>query len=301
MKNFLHGRVIATHGRHCFVELEDGRNIKCFPRGKRSDVTVGDYVQVQAQGQDEGSIERIDERRNLFFRSDEFRSKQFAANIDQLLIVVAPEPEFSEDLLGRALTAAWAAAIQPFIVLNKIDLTTHLERARAKLAPLVELGVSILELSALDINRSASLLQPILLDKTTLLLGQSGMGKSTLLNALVPEAQAHTQEHSQALGTGRHTTTSTRLYHVPGITGSIIDSPGFQAFGLSHLELDDIIRGFPEFHTAMQEQACRFYNCTHRHEPGCGIQHALQTGKIDKERYALYQRLLSEHEQKSRH
>lgn len=299
MTTLLHGRVIATHGRHCFVELDEGRTIKCFPRGKRTGIAVGDYVHVLAQGRDEGSIENILDRRNLLYRSDEFRSKQFAANIDQLLIVVAPEPEFSEDLLGRALTAAWTAGIDPVLILNKSDLTHHLDRARQKLAPLVALGVPVIELSALQQEDSLKRLRPLLKGKTTLLLGQSGMGKSTLLNALVPEAQAHTQEHSHALGTGRHTTTSTRLYHLPQEGGDLIDSPGFQAFGLSHLGLDDIMRGFPEFHEPMQ--ACRFYNCTHQHEPGCGVQAALQDQRIHPERYALYERLKAKQAQKNKY
>ena len=125
------------------------------------------------------------------------------------------------------------------------------------------------------------------------------MGKSTLLNSLVPDALAHTQEHSQALGAGKHTTTSTRLYHLPGNVGDLIDSPGFQAFGLYHLGATEIERGFPEFTAAIKD--CRFYNCTHRHEPGCGVLAALKRGEITQERHELYQRILAENESKSRY
>jgi ribosome biogenesis GTPase len=124
------------------------------------------------------------------------------------------------------------------------------------------------------------------------------MGKSTLLNALVPDAGALTQEYSQALGAGRHTTTSTRLYHLPN-SGDLIDSPGFQAFGLSHMTQEDIAHGFPDFRKAVE--SCRFYNCTHRHEPGCGVLAAIEAGSIHPERHALYQRLLAEHENKPRY
>jgi len=285
------GRIVSAHGRHYMVELEDSSLRKCFPRGKRSEATVGDYVMVTVQGE-EGSIERILDRRNLLYRSDEMRSKQFAANVDQLLIVVASEPMFSDDLAGRALVGAWSAGIAPIIVHNKADLPSA-DAARSRLAPFRSLGVPVIETNAINIEETRRILLPVLKGHTNLLLGQSAMGKSTLLNALVPDAGAATQEHSQALGAGKHTTTATRLYRLPE-GGDLIDSPGFQAFGLYHLEPEEIVRGFPEFHTPME--TCRFYNCSHRHEPGCGVLAALHQGDIAPERHALYTRLLAENE-----
>lgn len=285
------GRIVSAHGRHYMVELDDGSLRKCFPRGKRSEATVGDYVMVTVQGE-EGSIERILERRNLLYRSDEMRSKQFAANVDQLLIVVASEPMFSDDLAGRALVGAWSAGIAPIIVHNKADLPST-AAARQRLTPFRALGVPVVETIATDVEKTRRTLLPLLKGHTNLLLGQSAMGKSTLLNALVPDAGAATQEHSQALGAGKHTTTATRLYRLPE-GGDLIDSPGFQAFGLYHLEPEEILRGFPEFHKPMEE--CRFYNCSHRHEPGCGVLAALKRGDIAPERHALYTRLLAENE-----
>ena len=300
MKPELHydGIVVAAHGRHYFVELPDQQILKCYTRGKRSGICVGDHVTISPQGGDQGVIERIHERRNLLYRSDDQRTKQFAANIDQLLIVVAAEPPFSDDLAGRALVAAWTADITPIIILNKADLPS-VAVAREKLRIFDSLGIQIIELSALDTAGTVERLMPILHDKTTLLLGQSAMGKSTLLNALVPDANALTQEHSQALGAGRHTTTSTRLYHLHHSTGHLIDSPGFQAFGLSHLSPSEIVMGFPEFLEPIEQ--CRFYNCTHRHEPGCGVVKALNENGIHPDRYALCQRLLAEYEARSRY
>ncbi|MGU9989678.1 ribosome small subunit-dependent GTPase A [Bordetella avium] len=288
------GRIIAAHGRHYSVELADGHVRKCFPRGKKTGPAVGDWVRITPQGNDEGAIDAVLPRRNLLFRSDEMRSKQFAANVDQLLIVVAVEPTFSEDLLGRALTGAWSTDIEPIIILNKIDITAGVAAARERLAPLRVLGVPIIELSAQDSEAVRRKLAPRLAGKVNLLLGQSGMGKSTLLNTLIPEAQAATREHSTALDMGRHTTTSTRLYHLPSPGGDLIDSPGFQAFGLQHLSGEDILRGFPEFKAYIEH--CRFYNCTHRHEPGCGVVEALKDRAIDPGRYALYERILAETE-----
>lgn len=274
------------------VELDDGTLRQCFPRGKKGGATVGDYVEVAVKGS-EGSIERILERRNLLYRSDEMRTKQFAANVDLLLIVVSPEPMFSEDLAGRALVGAWCADIEPVIVLNKADLPS-VEVARRRLEPFRKLGVPIVETNAVAAAATREALLPMLRGRCSLLLGQSAMGKSTLLNALVPDARAATQPHSEALGAGRHTTTTTRLYHLPGGEGDLIDSPGFQAFGLQHLSPEEIQRGFPEFR--VPTESCRFYNCTHRHEPGCGVLAALEGGEIAPERHALYERLLAEHE-----
>lgn len=283
-------QIISAHGRHYFAELEDGEIIKCFPRGKRGGVCVGDWIDISTKASG-ATIERLHERRNLLYRSDEVRSKQFAANIDQLLIVLASEPMFSEDLTGRALVAAGTAGIEPIILLNKADLPS-VDLARQRLQPLADLGVQIIETNAMDAAHVQAQLADLLKDKTSLLLGQSAMGKSTLLNALVPEAQAHTQAHSVALGAGRHTTTSTKLYHIPNSTGKIIDSPGFQSFGLAHLSAEDIVQGFSEFHDAITH--CRFYNCTHRHEPGCGVVAAVEAGVIHPDRHAFYKRLLAE-------
>lgn len=287
------GLIIAAHGRHFTVELDDGEVRKCFPRGKKAGAAVGDRVSIMLQGRDEGSIEAILPRRNLVYRSDDMRAKQFAANVDQLLIVIAVAPTFSDDLTGRALAGAWSADIEPVIVLNKIDLEEGLAEARARLAPIAALGVTVVEVSARDPEGARLSLVPHLTDRTSLLLGQSGMGKSTLLNLLVPEAYAPTREHSMALDMGKHTTTSTRLYHLPE-GGNLIDSPGFQAFGLQHLTREDIARGFPEFTEHIEH--CRFYNCTHRHEPGCGVTAALADGRINGLRHALYVRILEENQ-----
>ncbi len=286
------GRVVGSHGRHYSIELDSGEQRRCFPKGKRNEAAVGDWVSVQLQGEQEGVLVAIEPRRNLLYRSDEWRTKQFAANVDQLLLVVAVKPTFADDLVGRALAGAWAAEIEPVIVLNKTDLAEGLDTARERLKPYRDLGVMILEVSALDQDSIQHQILPLLAHKTTLLLGQSAMGKSTLLNALVPGAQASTQEHSKALDAGKHTTTTTRLYHLPDRSGDVIDSPGVQAFGLAHLSLEDIERGFPEF--AAHKAHCRFYNCSHRREPNCGVLQALVRGEIDPRRHALYERLLEE-------
>lgn len=287
----LEGRIVAAHGRHYLVEMADGALRQCFPRGKKAGAAVGDRVRIAPQGRDEGAIEQILPRSNLLYRSDEMRAKQFAANVDRLFIVVAVLPTFSDDLAGRALAGAWSAGITPLIVLNKIDLHEGLDEARARLAPLARLGVPVLEVSALQPEAARQTLYPHMKGHVSLLLGQSGMGKSTLLNDLIPGTNAATREHSIALDMGRHTTTSTRLYHLPE-GGDLIDSPGFQAFGLQHLSREEIERGFPEF--APYAAQCRFYNCTHQHEPGCGVLQALAEKRIDPARHALYLRILNE-------
>lgn len=273
------------------VELADGSVRKCFPRGKKAGAAVGDNVIIAPQGTDDGVITQQLERRNLLYRSDHMRTKLFAANIDLLLIVVAVEPAFSDELIGRALVAASSANIQPIIVLNKTDLVAALPEAQARVQQLRRLGLAIVELSALDAEHVNTRLLPLLRDRTSLLLGQSGMGKSTLLNILVPGTNAFTQTHSTALDAGKHTTTSTRLYHLP-TGGDIIDSPGFQNFGLNHLTPGEIERGFPEFVPLLGQ--CRFYNCTHLHEPGCRILEAMEAGDITRARHDLYARLLEE-------
>ena len=289
----LGGTVIAAHGRHYLVTPEDGGEmLQCFPRGKKSEVAVGDRVEYQSTSADQGVIVAIGERRNLLYRSDQFKSKLFAANLDQLLIVLATEPHFSEDLLGRALVAAEANDLKPLIVLNKIDVETALPLARARLERYRALGYTVLELSVKGRPQEArEALAEHLHGHQTILLGQSGMGKSTLVNLLIPDAEAATREISTALNSGRHTTTFTRLYRLPE-GGALIDSPGFQEFGLYHLTEGKLERAFPEFRPLLAH--CRFYNCHHLQEPGCAILEAIDDGRIAPERQTLYAQLMHE-------
>lgn len=289
----MEGRVIAAHGRHYLVTPDaGGAALQCFPRGKRSEVAVGDHVTYEPTSADQGVIVAIGERRNLLYRSDQYKSKLFAANLDQLLIVLATEPHFSEDLLGRALVAAEANELKPIILLNKTDVEAALPAARARLERYRALGYSVLEVSIKAAPEAAqAVLAEHLHGHDTLLLGQSGMGKSTLVNLLIPDAEAATREISTALNSGRHTTTFTRLYPFAG-GGALIDSPGFQEFGLHHLTEGRLERAFPEFRSLLAH--CRFYNCHHLHEPGCAILAAVEDGRIARERHALYAQLVHE-------
>lgn len=282
----MEGRVIAAHGRQYLVELEAGERLPCFPRGKKSEIACGDLVEIVRTSNDQGVIESIRPRRSLLYRSNEIRQKLIAANVDQLIIVVATEPGFSDELVTRALLAAESEEIELLIVLNKADLTDKLPAARERLAILARLGYRIIELSARD---HAEDLRPWLQGKTSVLVGQSGMGKSTLVNALLPEAGAATREISQALDSGKHTTTHATLYHLDG-ESHLIDSPGLQEFGLGHLDRHQIEAAFPEFR-AHQGQ-CRFRDCRHDREPGCAFNAAVDAGSIDKRRFEIYHRIV---------
>jgi ribosome biogenesis GTPase len=289
------GTIIAAHGRH-YVAQTDTAKLQCVTRGKKSDVAVGDLVHLQLTSVDQGVIESIVERKTLLYRSDQYKSKLLAANLTQLFIVVATEPGFSDDLVSRALVAAEAAGIAVHIVLNKIDVTDSLARTRQRLALYASLGYPVHEVSARTAPQAAcALLAPLLAGQSTILIGQSGMGKSSLINLLVPDADIAVREISAALDTGKHTTTFTRLYMTdPGT--AIIDSPGFQEFGLYHLSEGMLERAFPEF--APHLGHCKFYNCHHLNEPECAILTAVKDSRIATMRHALYAQLLHESSQK---
>ena len=296
------GLVVAGFGRHVLVETPDGTRIICHPRGKKGQALVGDNVRW-LPSEDEGTIEKIDERSNVFYRQDELRTKSFAANLDQILILIAAEPEFSESQLTRALISAEAAGITPIIALNKSDLTEPFGRAWARLAPYREMGYAMLALAikpkfdaAINAAQTDELMA-LLKGKKTLVLGPSGSGKSSLTNLLIPSAKVLTAEISQALNSGKHTTTSTTLYWVDADrTTALIDSPGFQEFGLHHIEPMQLAQLMPDFKAHAQN--CKFYNCTHLHEPGCGVISQVKTGSspinISANRYRLYSELFAE-------
>ncbi|WP_202634621.1 ribosome small subunit-dependent GTPase A [Rugosibacter aromaticivorans] len=278
------GTIIAAFGRHYEIEFADGRVAQGFPKGKKSPYAVGDVVELTQDGQITSHLPR----KNLLYRSDAYRQKLIAANATQLLLVVATEPSFSDLLLSRALLAAEHEGLRPLIVLNKCDLTAALPAAHDLLAPFVALGYPLLTLSA---AQDATPLLPWLAGEVSVLVGQSGMGKSTLTNALVPHAAAAIREISTALDSGKHTTTYARLYHLPN-GGQLIDCPGVQVFGLAQLSPQEIESGFVEFRPLMG--TCRFRDCKHSAEPGCAVKAALASGAIHPRRLAHYHQIMSE-------
>jgi ribosome biogenesis GTPase len=286
------GVVVGAHGRHFIVEADDGRRVLCHRRGKKLDCVVGDRVDWLVSG-DGGVIEAVLPRRSLLWRQDRWRSKSFAANIDALLVMVAAAPPMAEALLARTLIAAAHAGIPAKVLLNKADLP-EAASARERLAPYRQMGVVVLESSVkLDAEGTRALLAPQFAGRVTLLLGASGVGKSTLINTLVPDAAAQVGEISRALNAGRHTTTTTSWYWLDGARRSaVIDSPGFREFGLQQIEAADLARWLPDI--AAHATRCRFVDCTHRSEPGCAVRAAAERGEIAASRLHLYEQLYEE-------
>ena len=283
----MNGRIVAAFGRNFLVEADDGRVIHCLARGKDAVLACGDRVQLTATGADGAVIEAVDPRSNLLLRSSLHRAKLIAANADQAAIVCAVDPSFSDELVMRASLAAASAGMSAFIILNKVDLAGPAEAARARLQSFARAGQRIVELSARD---DASPLAPLLAGRTTVLIGQSGMGKSTLVNALVPGAAAATNEISRFLASGRHTTTASRLYRL-GQGTAVIDTPGMKEFGLAHVGREAMAALVPDI--APLAGRCRFRDCRHESEPGCALLEALQAGRLNARRFELYQRIVA--------
>ncbi len=281
------GRVVADFGRDFLVELPDRRQIVCTRKGRKQDAACGDFVEVVLTGSAQGSIERVGTRRNILFRSDQWREKTLAANVDQAVILLAPRPAFSEAFLNLSLVACEAAGIPAVVALNKSDLDEH-KAARASLALWERIGYHVISMSA---KFDTSALLPLLEGRITLLVGQSGMGKSRTVNALVMNEVARVGEISASLS-GTHTTTFSRMFRLDR-DAAIIDTPGFQSFGLFHLTEDQIGEAMREFRPFLGK--CKFNDCSHMSEPGCAVVEAMNAGAVAAERLSFYQVLLEQH------
>jgi ribosome biogenesis GTPase len=283
----VHGEIIAAFGRRFLVKTSTEDALPCVLRGKKKGVACGDQVEIQMTSPGQGVIETVLPRRTLLYRSDAFREKLIAANVTQVIVVVAAIPSFSEEMINRCLAAAENQRIKAMIVLNKSDLAEATHAAAVSLALYCELGYPLLQVSA---KTDISPLLPYLSGHLSVLVGQSGMGKSTVVNALIPAAERATSGISVALDSGRHTTSHARLYHLDG-NSRIIDSPGMQEFGLNHIKREELAWGFIEFHPYIGR--CKFNNCRHASEPGCALLQAVQEGKISKRRFSFYHKLMA--------
>lgn len=284
----IEGRVIADFGREFLVEFADRRQVVCTRKGRRQDATCGDFVEVRLNGPAQGSIERVGTRRNLLFRSDQWNEKTLAANVDQVVILLAPKPPISEAFLNMSLVACDAARIPVVIALNKSDLPEH-AAARKTLVAYEKMGYTVITMSA---KFDVAPLLPHLEKKTTLLVGQSGMGKSKTVNALVLSDVARVGELTASRDSGAHTTTFSRFYRLDKDT-CIIDTPGFQSFGLFHLTEDQIGDAMRDFRPYLG--ACKFNDCAHLSEPGCAVIAAASKGQISAARLSFYQVLIEQH------
>jgi ribosome biogenesis GTPase len=284
------GRVITRHGRNLVIEDDHGELRHCLFRQNLGEVVCGDRVVWQPTGEGEGVVTALIERETALSRPDySGRDRPLAANITQLVIVLAPEPRPSGYLLDQYLVAAELIGVRALITLNKADLldASALASFRARFAPYREIGYPLLTISA----RTEHGLDPLierLRDQTSILVGQSGVGKSSLLNALVADQSVQVGRLSQATGLGRHTTSAATLYRLPS-GGELIDSPGVRSFRLGQLDQPTLELGFREIRPHIGH--CRFSNCTHDQEPGCAIRKAIGEGKIAAERLDSFQHM----------
>jgi ribosome biogenesis GTPase len=278
------GLVVGTQRRHYTVDLDTGETLDCVLKGRAMSLVCGDRVEVsREQG---GAIVALAPRRSLFYRSDAFRQKLIAANVTQVIGVIAPDVPVDEHLLNRWIVAAETEHCRFVLVLNKADLPESDAFAK-RFEPYAALGYPVVIVSALgDIAPFAARVR----GERSVIIGQSGMGKSTLINALLPSAAARTGELSKALRSGRHTTTAAALYRCED--GWLVDSPGMKVFGLAHCTPDAIAHAFVDLRELVSQ--CRVRDCRHDREPGCAVQAALAEGSVAPQRVMLLQQLLRE-------
>jgi ribosome biogenesis GTPase len=279
------GLVITRYGQHLLVEAESGKLYQCTGRRNIELSVAGDQVVFQTISNDEGVVTALLERDNLLRRSQ----KVIAANIDQLWLVVAIEPHYQFELIDRYLVVAENAELPINIVVNKIELSQNMAQIKHDFSIYESAGYSVHYLSVEEQTNIAEL-KALLNDKTHIFLGQSGVGKSSLINELIPDLNLRVNEISTKSKLGKHTTTNTTLYHIPS-GGDLIDSPGIREFQLDDLTDKEILSGFREFKPFIGQ--CKFRNCAHINEPNCAIKQALESGEIHTQRYQNYLNLIS--------
>lgn len=285
------GVVIAHYGVQIDVESKaDGSIQRCHIRANVPGLVTGDLV-IFRPGNPTGVVVAQEPRKNLLERPDNRGAlKPVAANIDHMLLVIAPFPEAHPNLIDRYLVAAEVHNIRPVIVLNKIDLLSNDDNdpLRVLLNTYGSLGYDVIEASCKGEGGLVNLAD-FLVDKTTVFVGQSGVGKSSLINALMPGTDTRVGALSESTQKGKHTTTTAKLFHFPN-GGDLIDSPGIREFALWHMTPDEVYSGFPEVreHLGM----CKFRDCHHQQEPGCAVRSALEDGSITQSRWRSCQHII---------
>jgi ribosome biogenesis GTPase len=296
------GLVIAHYGTQIDIEAQQGEHagqvFRCHLRANLEQLVTGDRVIWQPPLQGESAHESIGvvsallPRQSLLVRPDPYgKLKPVASNIDCILLVIAPFPEPSALLVDRYLVACEITGIRPVILLNKADLiSADLQPAMdALLAEYEAIGYPTRRVSASDGQLGD--MEALIGDQTVVFVGQSGVGKSSLVNVLLPDAEQRIGEISGRSSLGQHTTTTARLFHLPG-RGTLIDSPGIREFGLWHVDESQLLDGYVEFRPFLG--TCRFRNCAHRNEPGCALKQAVADGHVAAARFERFSRLREE-------
>lgn len=280
----IEGLVIAHYGVTLDVEDEDKNRFRCNKRASLPALVTGDLVIWRKAKDDTGVIVALKDRQSVLSRPDTRGAlKPVAANIDQIFVVASPSPETPVNLIDRYLVAAHSSDIEPVIVFNKSDLMPEGHKMRQTQKEYQQLGYNTILVSAFDIDGLDPLIK-LMQTRTSIFVGQSGVGKSSLINTLLPDVQSRTAEISSATGKGRHTTTTAVLYHID-CGGQLIDSPGIREFGLWHISEDQLHFGYPDIANL---DSCRFRDCKHVIEPGCALKKAVEDKVVLERRYKSF-------------